>query len=261
MPQERQPQPPPFTRAFDQPRHVGDHESRVPRFRNAEIGRQRRERIIRNLRPSSRQLGYQRGLPGVRKPNQPDVRDDLQLEQKCLLFSGIAALRETGRAPARAYKCSVAAAASSAGCCDHLTSRSDEICDDGAILVLDDRPIGDEDDSISGACTVLVVPRAVPAFVRALMRVAREIRQSRNIGIDAEDDRAATAAVPAVRTAFRLVRFAREGDAPVAAITPADLDARLIDEGLLHAPNCKAGDSGARSTWQRIQRGAPKGRL
>ena len=239
VPQERKPKPTALARALDQPRHIGDHEARVPGFGNAEVRRQRCERIVGNLRPSSRQPRDQRGLSGIRKPNQPDVRDDLELEQERPLFAEIATLREARRAPARRDERPVPPPAASARGRDELAACPDEIGNSRSVVVFDDRAVWDQHDAIFRPRAVLAVPRAVPAFVRALVGIAREIGERCDVGIDAEDDRAAASSVAAVRPAFRLVRFARERDASVAAVTAADLDARLIDEGLLHAPTVR----------------------
>src|SRR5205085_3186579 len=47
---------------------------------DAERGGQRRERIVGDLRGGGGESRHQRGLPGVRKADDADIREELQLE-------------------------------------------------------------------------------------------------------------------------------------------------------------------------------------
>ena len=82
-----------LVRAFDQPGHVGDDEAALVAQRDdAEIGRERRERIVGDLRPGRRNAGDQRRLAGVGKSDQADVGEQLQLEPEMPLLAGLAGL-------------------------------------------------------------------------------------------------------------------------------------------------------------------------
>src|SRR4029079_14634461 len=71
--------------AFDQSRHVGNHEtSIVAEADDAEIRSQRGERIVCDLRPGCRDARDQRRLAGIRKSNQPDVGQQLEIEPRVL---------------------------------------------------------------------------------------------------------------------------------------------------------------------------------
>ena len=66
--------------ALDQPRDVGDHELAVVGLERAEHRLERRERIVGDLRPRARQPREQRGLAGVRQPDEADVGEQLELQ-------------------------------------------------------------------------------------------------------------------------------------------------------------------------------------
>ena len=68
-------------RAFDQAGHVGHHEAAVVAQRDdAEVRRQRRERVVGDLGPRRRDARDQRGLARVGEPDQADVGEQLQLQ-------------------------------------------------------------------------------------------------------------------------------------------------------------------------------------
>ena len=64
--------------AFDQPRDVGDHRLAVLAFDRPQHRRERRERVVGDLRRRPRQPPQQRGLARVRQPHQPDVGEQFQ---------------------------------------------------------------------------------------------------------------------------------------------------------------------------------------
>ena len=66
--------------ALDQARDVGEHELAVVGVDRAEHGLQRRERVRGDLRLRAGQAREQRGLAGVRQPDEPDVGEQLQLQ-------------------------------------------------------------------------------------------------------------------------------------------------------------------------------------
>ena len=65
---------------LDQPGHVGDHEVGLVGDHHAEVGRERRERVVGDLGPGRGQLRDQRGLARVREAHQRDVGHELELE-------------------------------------------------------------------------------------------------------------------------------------------------------------------------------------
>ena len=82
-----------LVRALDQPGHVGDDEAAiVAQAHDAQVRRERRERIVGDLGTGRRDPRDQRGLSGVGEPDQPDVGQQLQLEAEELLFATPAGL-------------------------------------------------------------------------------------------------------------------------------------------------------------------------
>ena len=75
------PEPVSLVRPFDQPGHVGDDEAALAAHRDdAEIGRERRERIVGNLRLGRRDARDERRLAGVGEADEADVGEQLQLQ-------------------------------------------------------------------------------------------------------------------------------------------------------------------------------------
>ena len=63
---------------LDQPRDVGEHRLAVLALDRAQLRRERRERVVGDLRLRPRQPAQQRGLARVRQPDQADVGQQLQ---------------------------------------------------------------------------------------------------------------------------------------------------------------------------------------
>jgi len=85
--QELDAQPMALVGAFDDPGDVGDDEAVLAvGVDNAEMGNQGRERIVGDDRPGRGDLGDQRRLADVGESDQPDVGDELQLQEQLALF-------------------------------------------------------------------------------------------------------------------------------------------------------------------------------
>ena len=87
-----------LARALDQAGHVGHGERGVAGGDHAEVGDQRRERVVGDLGAGPRDRGDQARLAGARVADQADVGDDLELEHDLQLVAGLAEEREA-RAP------------------------------------------------------------------------------------------------------------------------------------------------------------------
>src|ERR1041385_6865865 len=96
-------------RTFDQSGYVGDHEStKATEIDNTEMRLQRRERVISDLRPRRGNSRDKSRLPRIRKPNQPNVREQLQLELQVQLFALASGLMVARRAIRRSREVRVA---------------------------------------------------------------------------------------------------------------------------------------------------------
>ena len=174
-----------LARAFDQSRHVGDDElPTVRRLDRAEHRRERRERIVGDLRPRVRDARQQRRLARVRQPDERGVGEQLQAQFDRALLPGHADLGEARRLPRRRRVALVAAASA---------------------------PSLGHDDSRSRARA----SRSAPARPDLLVRPdAREVAPAR---VGDEHDVAAAAAVAAVGPALGDELLAAEMDRAVAA--------------------------------------------
>ena len=115
-------------RALDQPGHVGDDEAAIAAQRHdAEVRRQRRERVVGDLRPRRGDAGDQRRLARVGKADQADIGEQLQLQVKGLLFAGLARLGPPRRAVGGRDEPRVAAAAASALGDEHAVALLGEV--------------------------------------------------------------------------------------------------------------------------------------
>ena len=89
-------EPPSLTGAFDQSRNVGDHETSLGRglshHHHTQIGFEGGEGVIGNLGPRRRNARDQSGLAHVRISHQSHIRQQLQLQAKDSLLSGMAVL-------------------------------------------------------------------------------------------------------------------------------------------------------------------------
>ena len=114
--QELVAEPAPLAGTFDQPGDVGDHEvGLVVERHDPEVGLERRERVVGDLRLGGRDHADQRALAGVGEADQRDVGHQLQLELEPALLAVLALLGEARRPPPVAEELGVAAPAAPAG--------------------------------------------------------------------------------------------------------------------------------------------------
>ena len=108
-------QPLPCVRAFDQPGDVGHDEAAIVAQRHdAEVGRERGERIVGDLGTRRRDARDQRGLAGVGEADEADVGEQLQLQPEEPLFARLARLGAPRRAVGGRHEVRVAAPAAAA---------------------------------------------------------------------------------------------------------------------------------------------------
>ena len=104
-----------FVRALDQAGHIGDDEAAVVAQRDhAQVRRERRERVVGDLRTRRGDARDQRGLAGVGESDQADVSDQLQLQAQIPLFARLAWLGPPRRAIGRRDEPRIATPAASA---------------------------------------------------------------------------------------------------------------------------------------------------
>ncbi len=96
---------------------------------DAEIRRQRRERVVGDLRPRGGDARNQRRLAGVRKADEPDVRQQLEMEPEVFLFAGQTRFGPPRRAVRRRRKVRVSTPAEPALRDQHALARLRQIRD------------------------------------------------------------------------------------------------------------------------------------
>ncbi len=125
------PEPDALARALDEAGHVRDDElPPVGGLDRPEHGRERRERVLGDLRPRVRDAGEERRLAGVRETDERGVGEELEAQLDLLLLAGQADLGVARRLPGRAGEVLVAAAARPACGDDDASARAREVGDE-----------------------------------------------------------------------------------------------------------------------------------
>ena len=137
-------------RALDQPGDVGQHELVVLEPHDAEVGHERRERVVRDLRLRRAHRRDERGLPRVREPDERGVGHEAQLEAQPALLAVLALLGEARRPPGVREEPEVAPAAPPAADASQRSPCVDEVGEHLAGLeVADGRPFGHVDHEVA----------------------------------------------------------------------------------------------------------------
>jgi hypothetical protein len=219
----------PLVGALDEPGDVGHHEALGVHVGDAEVRRERREGVVGDLRLRRGQAGQQRGLPGVREPDQAEVGHRPQLHVEPPLLALLASLGRARRAILRAGEPHVPPAAPPAAGHDGLGPGAHQVRQE-PLLVGDDRPVGHRDHEVPSRGAVSPGTAARLAALGALVGVVGEPRQVPEAGIDAEDDVASVSAVATVGTAAGRERLAAHRRGPVAATAGAGPHLALVHE-------------------------------
>src|SRR5690606_34241033 len=133
---------------------------------HAQVRRQGRERIVRDLRPRRRDRRQQRGLPGVRLADQPHVRDQLQLQRNPALLPFLPRLPVCRRPPRRRGEGRVSAPAPPAPGNDDLVAVLDQLPEQLArVRIPDHGARWNAQDQVLAVAARAVLPLAVlPPF-------------------------------------------------------------------------------------------------
>src|SRR5579884_1745186 len=214
--------------AFDQPRDIRDHDLAIVALERAKHGLEGRERVVGDLRVSSREPREQRRLAGVRQAHKSDVGEELELERQPALVSGQATLGESGRLTGGTGKALVAAPARTSSRDHGALPRADQVMA-GAVLL--DQYFGARRNSdLQDGAVSAMAQRAltVATSVGLEMRSASKCLQIAHRVVAHQHDVAAAAAVTAIGPALRDVRLAPEAQAPVAARTGLHVNTSAI---------------------------------
>ncbi len=220
-----------LARALDEPGHVGHGERRVAGGHHTEVGHQRRERVVGDLRPRPRERRDQARLAGAREPDQADVGDDLELEGDRQVVAGLAEKGEAGGLALGRGQRGVAQSPTPALGDDHLGAGPDEVGQDVAVPIGHHGAVGHREDQVSAVGAVAVVACAVAAVLASAVRAVVVVDERRDVGVDAQDHAAAGTAVAAVRPAERLELLAVHRRHAVATTPGGDVQHHAVDEG------------------------------
>ena len=129
----------------------------VAEAHDAEVGLERGERVVGDLGLRRAHRRDQRGLPGVREPDERGVGQQLHLEPQPVLLAVLALLGEAGRAPRVREEPGVAAAAPAAAGGEVAVAVAHEVGEQLAVAGLHLRALGHRHDEVGrrsrrGAC-------------------------------------------------------------------------------------------------------------
>ena len=224
-----------LTRALDDARDVRhDKAHALVDIYDAEVGIERREVVIRDLRVRLGHHAQQRALAHVGKAHQPHVREQLQLEHDVVALAGQTRLGKARHLTRRRREVLVAPAAAPAAA-EHIRLGIGHVLDDLVCLrVADERPARDADHQILSGLAGLAAALAIHAVFGDIFALVAEVHQRGHVVVDENNDAAAVAAVAAVRAARRHIFFSVKGHRAVAAVSGADGDASLVDKAVCH---------------------------
>ena len=220
-----------LARALDDARDVRHDEVLLLAHGNhAQIGDKGREVVVCDLGTRRRNHAQQRRLADVRKADQTDVREQLELEHDVALHTRQTRLREARRLTGRGREMGVAPAAVAALCRDIRLVIRHILHDLSGFLVADDRAARHADHEVRAILALAALAAARLARRSHVFLLVAEVEKRGQVVVHLEDDRTASSAVAAVRTARRNILFAVEADLAVAALAGHDLDLGNINK-------------------------------
>ena len=241
--------------AWDEAGNVGEDEARlVTDAHHAEVRRERRERVIRDLRLRARDRADERRLADVREAEETHVGHHLELEAELQLLAGLARLGAARGAVVRRREVDVAAPALAAARDDDARVRRVEIVEELVrVAHVDLRTDRTADEHLGGRPAVAVGALAVLAVLAADRPPVREIEEGGEPLVGDEDDVRAASAVATGRAPERDELLAPERHDAVAAAAGHQIHVARIDElhgrGIDQAPT--GGQRCVRSTESR----------
>ncbi len=198
--------------AFDETGNVCDDELRARALRrgvpaapdvyDAEMGLERGEGIVGDLRRGGRDPGDEGGLSGVRPPDEGDVGEQLQLEVEPALLAALALLGKGWGSQPVGEEAGVAPPAATSFGSDEPVAGDDEVGEEVAVERADHRPLRNGHHEVAAAPAVTPLARTVRAVARFAVRVVLEGEERDDLGRGLEKDVSARTAVTAVRAAL-----------------------------------------------------------
>ena len=238
---------------------VGRRSSPSPRSITPEVRFEGRERVVGDLGRGRGDRGEDRRLAGIGQPDETDVGDEPQLQADPRLGAGLALLGVLGGLVGGRLEVRVAEPAAAAARDHRRLADGDEVRQQLPGLVEVDRGPGRdvEGQVVAGpAVTSGAGPPAAGGGPEVMPVV--EVAEGRLAGIDPQEDRAAAAAVAAIRSTAWDVRLLPEGRGPVATITGADPDLHAVEEHRGHSRTGELDPSRVRTASRVSRRREPR---
>src|SRR5437899_8015893 len=220
-----------FMRTLDQARNIGEDELAAVDLDHAELGMQRRERVVGDLRLGRAHRREEGRLARVGQPDNARVRNQLQAQPDRELLAGLAGIGMARRTVGRTLEMGVAEAALAAARDHRPLSYIREVCEQGLTVLLVDLRAGRHlQHDIVAACAVAVFAHAAAAVLGLEMLLVAVVDECVEPVDRLHDHVAALAAVAAVRPAELDEFLAPERHAAVPAGARADIHLGFIEE-------------------------------
>ena len=232
MAEELEPESLPLVRALDDPRDVRDDECPgVTELDDTEVRLEGRERVISDLRASSRDHREEGGLPRIGLADQPDVGDELELELDIPDLSLLARLPFARRLMRGGGEMRIPLPAPSALRDPDLVAMLEHFRDPLAgVAVPDHGPRRHGQDDIAARAAGLVRAHPMFAALGFPMIAIREVEEGGEVGVPAHEHVAPLAALPTVGAAHGCELLTAERGAAGAAGAGGDANGDEIDE-------------------------------
>ena len=216
MAQEPQAQPLALVCALYDAGDVGNHKRAVVAVaHNAQTGFQGGECIVGNLGMGGAECGHQGRFAGIGETHQPDIGHNLELHNHPALFAGFAGLGIAGRLVGGTLEIVVAKAAAAAAPKDNLLPVFGDFAQQLARFCIAGHGAQRHlQDYVLAVGTGAEASAAGSAVVGFDMLLVLEVDQGPHLGVAAQDDMAATAAVTAVRATLGHIFFPAEVHTP-----------------------------------------------
>ena len=170
------------------------------------------------------------GFTHVGEPDQPHIRDDLELQFQVQVLPRQAGLGELGDLAGGGGKMAVAPAAASAFGNHHRLIAREIRHHKAGLGLLQNGAAGHTDDQVLRVCAALALGAAVLAVLGGIFALVAEVHQSGQVIVGHKDDVAAASPVAAVRAAGRHEFFAVEGHGAIAALACMQPDGGYVNK-------------------------------
>ncbi len=216
---------------FDEPRNVGENELLAIDGGNAEIGVERGERIVRDLRPGSGHRRQEGRLAGVRQTDEAAIGDELQAQPDRLFLTFLSGIGMAGRLVGRGLEVGVAETAVTAGRQTIAIADIDEVADERLAILLEYLRTGRDLQRHAVATRAgAVAAHAVHAGLGLEVLLIAIVDQGVETFDGLDPDITAAAPVAAVGPAELDIFLAPERDGARAAIAGTNVDLGFVEK-------------------------------